>query len=178
MKFTLYGGKGIFTCDVEDEAEQFAAAFGFNVRGLALSEFVRALSNEVCISGILDIDGKGKLAGGGSEVAASFRSRPVRGVKQVMNFSAIRVLASMGGGNPIRVFGSSDFGYSLIAGRLTVKDNHLTIEGLAGEKGKQNLLIKGGVFGGVNLSVDRTSNTIRIEEVKRRVEAATKSIKR
>jgi len=176
--FTLYGGKGNLTYDVEDEAEKFAATFGFNVKGLSLSDFVRALSDEVHIGGILDIDGKGSFTDRGPEVTVSFRSKPTKGVKQVMNFSAISVLASLGGGSPIKAFGSSDFGYNQMAGRLTVKENDLTIEGLAGERGKQNLLIRGGVFGGINLSVDRNSNTISIEEIKHRVAAATQSIKR
>ena len=176
--FTAYGGKGNIAFGMENEAEQFAAEFIFNVKGLALADFVRALSDEVYIAGVLDINGKGAFGGGAPEVAVSFRSRPVKGVKQVMNFSAINVLASMGGGNPVKAIGSSNFGYRLIAGRLTVRDKHLTIEGMAGTRGRHNLLIKGGTFRGMNLSIDRESNTISMEEIKRRAAAATQSMKR
>jgi len=176
--FTLYGGKGNLTYSVKDAEEKFSAALDFNVKGLSISEFVRDLSDEVYISGILDLNGKAAFGKSGPEAEVSFRSKPARGVKQVMNFSAISVLASMGGGSPIKTFGSSDFGYNLIAGRLTVRNNYLTIEGLAGERGGQNLLIKGGTFGGINLSVDKYSNTISLEEIRRRAAAATQSMKR
>jgi hypothetical protein len=124
------------------------------------------------------VDGNGVFTEKGPEIEVSFRSEPTRGVKQEMNFGAIRVIASLGGGSPIKAFGGSDFGYNLMAGRLTVKDNYLTIEGMAGRKGNQNFLIKGGLFGGINLSIDSDSNTIRIEELKRRINTATQSIKK
>lgn len=176
--FTLYGGKGRLTYDVREEKDAFSTSFGFDVKSINLSGLVSDLSEEVYISGILDVDGKGAFTQEGPEVEVSFRSKPARGVKQAMNFGAVRVLATLGGGSPIKTFGSSDFRYNLIAGRLTVKNDYLTIEGLAGRKGDQNFLIRGGLFGGINLSIDRDSNTIKIEELQRRITTATQSLKR
>lgn len=173
VNLTLYGGKGNIRYNIKETDEGFVTSVSFSIKNLILSDLVRALSNnEVYISGILDVNGQGTFTGQGPEVTVVFRSKPVRGVKQVMNFSAIKVLASLGGGNPIKTFGSSNFGYKLIAGRVTIKENHLTLEGMAGEKGGQDLLVKGGFFSGVNLSIDRNSNTIKIEEIKHRIDAA------
>jgi hypothetical protein len=94
-----------------------------------------------------------------------------------MNFGAISFIASFGGGNPIKAFGSSDLGYNTIAGRATINEGYLTIEGLAGQDGHRQLLIKGGRFRGVNLSIDSESNTIKIQNLKHQIDEAIRRMK-
>lgn len=176
--FRFYGSEGRTTYDINEESEGLSAIFNFNIDGINLHDLVRDLSEEIYISGILNVDGNGSFTEKGPEIAVSFRTKPARGVKQVMNFGAIRVLASLGGGSPVKALGSSDFRYSLIAGKMTVKDGYLTIEGLAGKKGDQNLLIRGGLFGGINLAISKDSNTIKIDELKRRIISTTQTLRK
>lgn len=134
------------------------------------------LNKDIYISGILDVYGKGFINEPGPDMEIVFRSVKKKGVDQMMNFGAISFIASFGGGNPIKAFGSSDLGYNTMAGRATINEGYLTIEGLAGQEGHRQFLIKGGAFKGVNLSIDKDSNTIKIQSLKNQINEAIKRI--
>ncbi|MCM8762174.1 MAG: hypothetical protein NC929_02490, partial [Candidatus Omnitrophica bacterium] len=101
-----------------------------------------------------------------------------KGVKQLMNFGAIKVIASLSGGSAIKSFGTSDFPYGMIAGSVVIHHRYLTIEGLAGRKGHQELLIKKGLFKGINLFIDRRFNTIEIQDLRNRIIHAIETMKK
>jgi len=84
----------------------------------------------------------------------------------------------LSGGSVIKSFGTSDFPYGLIAGRAIIDNGYLTIRGLAGRKGDQEILIKRGTFKGINLFIDRDLNTINIQDLKNRITHAIETMKR
>jgi len=165
--FLSYKGQGDIRYAAHDLFEDPSLSFDFKIEGLNLSDFVTSLSEDVYISGIMDVEGKGRLDKKGPAIEITFRSKKERGVKQVMNFGAVKVISSLGGGSPIKAIGSSNFAYSLIAGRATIKEGYLTIEGLAGERSGRQYLVRSGLWGGINLTIDRETNTIKIDELVR-----------
>ena len=148
------------------------------IKGINLSRLIHSLNEEIYISGILDAKGKGSFNKDEPEFDIVFMSRKKKGVGQVMNFGAIQVIASLSGSNPIKSFGTSDFPYGVIKGRVIIDNGYLTIEGLAGRKGHQDILIKKGTFKGINLFIDRRFNTIKIEDIKHRITHAIETMKK
>ncbi|MDX9799322.1 MAG: hypothetical protein RBT05_10750 [Bacteroidales bacterium] len=122
------------------------------------------MNEEVYISGVMDIEGKGYYSNGSPVLELIFKTKKSKGVKQVMNFGAVKFISSLGGGNPIKSIGSANFRYNIISGKVRIKDGYLTIEGLAGKKGDKYFLVKSGLFGGINISIDKR-NTIKIEDL-------------
>jgi len=149
-----------------------------NIKGINLFCLVHSLNEDIYVSGILDIKGNGSLNKSEPDLDITFKSRKKNGVKQVMNFGAIKVIASLSSGSPIKSFGASDFPYSLIAGRAIIDNGYLTIKGLAGRKGEQEILIKRGLFKGVNLFIDRDLNTIKIQDLKNSITNAIETMKK
>lgn len=148
------------------------------IKGINLSHLVHSLNEEIYVSGILDAEGKGSFNKDEPQFDVVFRSRKKKGIKQVMNFGAIKVISSLSGSSPIRSFGTSDFPYGVIAGRAVINNGYLTIEGLAGRKGNQDILIKKGIFKGINLFIDRRFNTIEIEDLQHRIIHAIETMKK
>ncbi len=112
------------------------------------------------------------------EIETIFNSVKKRNVTQYMNFGAIQLLTSLSGTSPVKRVGSSNFYYKEIKGKISVKNNYLTIEGLAGEKGEsQYLVIKPILLPGINILIDKRNNTIRIDELINRVNTVIERIK-
>jgi hypothetical protein len=64
-------------------------------------------------------------------------------------------------------------------GKILLKNNYLTIEGLAGEKGEsQYLIIKPFLLPGINILIDKRNNTIQIDELINRINLAIERIKK
>ncbi|MCX7917596.1 MAG: hypothetical protein N2589_05660 [bacterium] len=126
----------------------------------------------------MNFEGTFYLKGEKFEIETIFNSVRVKGKKQFMNFGAIQVLSSLSGGNPIKYVGGSNFYYKDIKGKISIKDNHFTIEGLLGEKnGNQYLVIKPLLLPGINILVNKRNNTIKLDELINRVKLAIERIK-
>lgn len=103
----------------------------------------------------------------------TFRSVEKRGVKQILNFGAVKALTALATGNPVRSLGQRDFPYQKMAGRVSIRNGYLTIEGLAGRKGESGYLLKSRPFGqGINVLVHTKTNTIRLEDFRKRLARA------
>ncbi|MCM8760386.1 MAG: hypothetical protein NC832_01545 [Candidatus Omnitrophica bacterium] len=178
ISFSFYGGDGSLTYTIEEICAKPPVSFKMRIKNINISRLVHALHEDIYISGVIDAEGKGSLNKPESDLEITFKSRKKKGVKQVMNFGAIKVIASLSGGSVIKSFGTSDFPYRMIAGRVTINDNYLTIEGLAGRKGYQELLIKKGLFKGINLFIDRRFNTIEIQDLRNRIIHAIETMKK
>lgn len=102
-----------------------------------------------------------------------------RGVKKIMNFGAVKFFTTLAGGNPIKTIGTSNFYYGKIGMKITLKNNRLTIEGLLGERNGQQYIIKGRFLrNSINLTIDKSSNTIRISDLKERIQKAIERSKK
>jgi len=178
ISFSFYGGNGLLTYDIEELCDKPPVSFKIRIKDINISRLVHALNEDIYVSGILDAEGNGSINKPEPDLEITFRSRKKKGVKQLMNFGAIKVIASLSGGSAIKSFGTSDFPYGMIAGRVTINNGYLTIEGLAGRKGHQEILIKKGLFKGVNLFIDRRFNTINIQDLRKRIIHAIESMKK
>ena len=127
--FSFYGGDGRINYSFSGNTDQASLSFSFRLENVDLSGFAASLNKDVYVSGRMDIEGSGNFSEGVRALEISFRSRRTRGVKQVMNFGAVKAISSLGGGNPVKAVGGSNFGYSLIAGRVTIRNEFLTVEG-------------------------------------------------
>lgn len=167
--FSFYEGEGNIDYHVHDLLPFPYISFDFKINNIDLLPLAKSLSDEIYISGAMDVEGRGHIAETGPVIEITFRSKRTRGVRQVMNFGAVKVISSLGGGTPAKSFGSSNFAYSSIAGRVTIQEGYLTVEGLAGERGGRQFLVRSGLFGGINLTIDKETNTIKMEELIRMI---------
>lgn len=175
--FSFYGGRGTFAYNIEDLCKKPPVLYRVNVKGIDISSLVHSLNRDIYVSGIIDAEGYGSFNKDEPQFDVVFKSRKKKGVKQVMNFGAIKVISSLSG-SPVKSFGTSDFPYGLIYGRVIINKGYLTIEGLAGSKGTQEILIKKGLLKGINLFIDRRFNTIRIEDLRGRIIHAIETMKK
>ncbi|MCM8829880.1 MAG: hypothetical protein NC824_02650 [Candidatus Omnitrophica bacterium] len=178
ISFSFYGGNGSITYIIEEMCAKPPVSFKLGIKNINISRLVHALNEDIYVSGVIDAEGKGSINKPEPDLDITFKSRKKKGVKQVMNFGAIKVIASLSGGSAIKSFGTSDFPYGMIAGRAVIDNGYLTIEGLAGRKGHQELLIKKGMFKGINLFIDRRFNTIEIQDLRDRIIHAIETIKK
>jgi hypothetical protein len=180
ITFVLAGGDGIVNFNFDDTRHSPFFSFDYKLNSLNLGALVNSLNREIEMSGIIDIAGDGTYkTGEDMDMTVEFNSVKRRGVGQYMNFSAVQVISALGGGNPVKTMGSANFNYSKIAGRITLKENYITLQGLAGESRGQQYLIRGGIFGtGMNLMIDEKSNTIKLQELIDRVKNAVDRISR
>jgi len=127
------------------------------------------------INGTVDATASVLVRRGDPVAELSFASVRKRGVKQALNFGAVKALMQLTGnyGSAMSGISKADFNYSTLAGRVTYRDGYVTLEGLAGVKGPNQILLKGPAVGqGINIFVNSTTNTIRLEDLRRRVENA------
>jgi len=147
------------------------------IEGLNLLGVSQALNDQVFVSGILNISGSFLLAREEKFFETTFVSVDKKGIKQTLNFGAVRALTALATGNPIRSIGKQDFHYLKLAGRVTIKNGYITIEGLAGKKGENSYLLKGPIWGqGINVLVHTKTNTIRLEDFRKRLARAASNI--
>ncbi|MFN4226967.1 MAG: hypothetical protein ACK4F0_02350 [Candidatus Ratteibacteria bacterium] len=126
----------------------------------------------------MNIKGQFNIGKDKFEIETFFNSVRKKGVKQLMNFSAIEILSSLSGDNPIKHFGTSNFYYNEIKGKILIKDNYFTIEGLIGEKnGNQYIITKPFFLPGINILVNKNRNTIELNELINRINLAIERIK-
>jgi len=150
----------------------------FLIDGLNIGKLVKKLSKEIYISGIFNINGNFELGDGNYKLESKIVSVRKRRIKQIMNFGAVKFFTTLAGGNPIRMVGSSNFYYGKMGLKITAKNNRLTIEGLLGEKNGQQYIIKGRFLrSSINLAIDKSSNTINISDLKKRIKTAIKRTK-
>ena len=160
------------------KTEPFFLNVKFEIEDFNIEKFVSSISDEIYISGVINVNGFLNFKGKDVEMETTIKSVRKRGVKQIMNFGAIKVLVAMSGGNPMKTIGSSNFYYSKIGIKITLKNNYLTLEGLAGERRNVQYMIKKSFLRqGINLTIDRNSNTIEISHFIRRIKDAIKRIK-
>lgn len=144
-----------------------------NIKKLAFS-----FSEKILFEGLMDIKGEFNLGNGNFEIETVFNSVRKKGTKQFMNFGAIEILSALSGGNPIKMAGSSNFYYKEIKGKVTIKNNRFTIEGLLGEKnGNQYLITRPFLLPGINILINKKNNTIQLDELINRVNLAIERIK-
>ncbi|MCM8803895.1 MAG: hypothetical protein NC833_01410 [Candidatus Omnitrophica bacterium] len=174
--FYFYDGTGKvnFKLDVSfSNIKGFFTIDNININKLAIS-----LNDKIVINGLINLVGSFNILKGNLELDTIFKSIKKKGVKQYMNFGAIEFITSLSGTNPIKRVGTSNFYYSNISGKISIKNNRLTIEGLAGEKGEnQYLVTKPFLLPGINLLIDKRNNTIEINELINRVNLAIERIK-
>jgi len=150
----------------------------FSIDGLNIEKLIKKLSKEIYISGIFNIDGNFKFEDKNYKLESKIFSVRKRGIKQIMNFGAVRFFTTLAGGNPIRMVGRANFYYGKIGLKITAKNNRLTIEGLLGEKkGQQYIIKKKFLRNSINLTIDKNSNTINISDLKKRIQTAIKRTK-
>lgn len=176
IDFSVYDGKGKISYLFKTEPSFLNGKF--YIKDFNIEKFVSSISDEIYISGIIDIRGFFNLKGKNVELETTIKSVKKKGVKQIMNFGAIKVLVAMSGGSPIKSIGSSNFYYSKIGIKINLKNNYLTLKGLAGEKKNVQYIIKKSFFRqGINLTIDKNSNTIEISHFIRRIKSAIRRIK-
>ncbi|MCD6408465.1 hypothetical protein J7L87_05385, partial [bacterium] len=160
------------------KTEPFFLNVKFDIEDFNIEKFVSSISDEIYISGVINVNGFLNFKDKDVEMETTIKSVRKRGVKQIMNFGAVKVLVAMSGGNPIKSIGSSNFYYSKIGIKITLKNNYLTLEGLAGEKKNVQYMIKKSFLRqGINLTIDKKSNTIEISHFMRRIKNAIRRIK-
>jgi len=131
------------------------------------------LSEQILVSGIVKLSLQGQLSGHDYQVILDFQSQPKLGVKQTLNFGAVKALAALGGGGTIRAIASADFHYQKIAGTISLKKGYLTVNGLAGSYQHYQYLVRSARFGqGINVLVDPQMNTIRLPYLLARIQDA------
>ncbi|MGC8977039.1 MAG: hypothetical protein ACP5OB_05385 [Candidatus Ratteibacteria bacterium] len=137
-----------------------------------------SFNDKIIISGLINLNGSFNISKKNREFETFFKSIKKKGIKQYMNFGAIAFISSLSGENPVKQLGSSNFYYRDICGKITLKNDRLTIEGLLGEKGEnQYLITKPFLLPGINLFINKRNNTIEIKELINRVKLAIERIK-
>jgi len=150
----------------------------FFIENLNINKLASSFNENLVITGFMNLKGNLDISGETFEIETIFNSIK-RGVKQYMNFGAVELISSLSGGNPIRRFGQTNFYYKNIAGKISIKNNYFTIEGLAGEKGEnQYLVIKPFLLPGINILINKNNNTIQLDEFINRVNLAIERIKK
>ena len=173
INFLFYDGKGKI-----NYSEEKVFKGDFFIDGLNIEKLVKELSKEIYISGIFNIDGNFELEDGNYKLESKIVSVRKRRIKQIMNFGAVKFFTTLAGGNPVRMVGSSNFYYGKMGLKIIVKNNRLTVEGLLGEKNGKQYIIKGRFLrSSINLSIDKSSNTINISDLKKRIKTAIRRTK-
>jgi len=175
LNFNFYGGNGKVDFQIKD-----LSSFNglFSIENLDIYKLANSFNEKIVISGFINLKGYFNIAYEKREIEINFNSVKKLGIKQYMNFGAVELIASLSGGNILKRFGSSNFYYKNIAGKISIKDNDFTIEGLAGEKGEnQYLIVKPFLLPGINILIDKKNNTIHLDEFINRVNQAIERIK-
>ena len=176
VDFSVYDGRGMVNYLIK--TEPFFLNAKFDIEDFNIEKFVSSISDEIYVSGVINVNGFLNFNGKDVEMETTIKSVRKRGVKQIMNFGAVKVLVAMSGGNLIKSIGSSNFYYSKIGVKITLKNNYLTLEGLAGKRRNVQYMIKKSFLRqGINLTIDRNSNTIEISHFIRRIKDAIKRVK-
>lgn len=177
LNFYFYDGIGRIDFKLGDL--NFSSINGFfTIDNININKLALSLNDKIVINGLINLKGSFNISKEDLELEAIFKSIKRKGIKQYMNFGAIEFITSLSGANPIKQFGTSNFYYNNIGGKISIKNNHLTIEGLLGEKGEnQYLITKPFLLPGINLLIDKRSNTIEINELINRVNLAIERIK-
>jgi hypothetical protein len=150
----------------------------FSIKNIDINKLTTSFNEKIIITGFMNIDGNFNISKDNFEIEAIFNSVKKRNIRQYMNFKAMELITFLSGTNSIKKMGSSNFYYKEMKGKISVKNNYLTIEGLAGEKGEnQYLITKPFLLPGINILIDKKHNTIRIEEFINRVNFVIERIK-
>ncbi len=173
--FTFYEGQGHLSLDIGQFIEDSRTDLVFDIKGFNMNRLLADISEEIYISGFMDISGRLSLGEEEPRFNARFNSVRRRGVRQVMNFGAVKMIASIGGGGGVQI-GRSNFGYSRIAGEIDIDRGYLTLKGNAGTRGDNEYIIRGGLFGGINLSIHRDFRTISMSYLSERLKSEWEEI--
>lgn len=175
VNFIFYDGKG----DIYLNIQNLSSLNGnFLIENINLKKLCFSFNKKIVFEGLMNIKGEFNIEKDKFEIETIFNSVKKKGVKQFMNFGAIEILSSLSGGNPVKQFGTSNFYYKDIKGKISIKDNHFTIEGLLGEKNEnQYLITKPFLLPGINILINKRNNTIQLDELINRVNVAIERIK-
>jgi len=176
LSFSFFDGKGDLIFKLNFIEPTFIS--NFSIKNIDINKLTTSFNEKIIITGFMNILGNLNISKNNLEIETIFNSMKKRNVRQYMNFGAIQLLTSLSGTSPVKRVGSSNFYYKEIKGKISVKNNYLTIEGLAGEKGEsQYLVIKPILLPGINILIDKRNNTIRIDELINRVNTVIERIK-
>ncbi|HPP12095.1 MAG TPA: hypothetical protein PKW42_05115 [bacterium] len=160
----FYQSRGIFDLFFNGDLLRPEISFEGLFPEINLKQLCHDLNDQVIVSGIVKTALQGKLSPGQHHLVVTFESLPRFGVKQTLNFGAVKALAALGGGGSVRAITGADFHYSKMAGSLSLINGYLTLEGLAGRHGQYQYLLRSRPLGqGINVFVDPGMNTIRLE---------------
>jgi len=177
LNFSFFDGKGDLIFKVNFIEPVFTG--NFSIKDFDINKLATSFNEKIIINGFMNISGNFNISKNNLEIEAIFNSAKTRNMRQYMNFGAIQLLTSLSGANPVKRVGSSNFYYKEMKGKILLKNNYLTIEGLAGEKGEsQYLIIKPFLLPGINILIDKRNNTIQIDELINRINLAIERIKK
>lgn len=176
INFSLYDGTGniLFTTSEQSPVKFYGK---IDISKLNLKKLVQSLHPEIVVTGLVNVicfieSGKGDFS-----LQAKVDNVPARPFSQKLNISAVKALASLGSssfaGSIGKRFGGTDFYYRKLGGVISIINGYLTIEGTAKRAGENDYLVTSEIFGsGINVLVDRNNNSIKIEDLKNRIERA------
>jgi len=177
ISFSLWEGKGVAQLSIPVTVGKSPKLVGrIDLHKMQLEKFARSLNPEIVFTGLIDIVSFIELARGHVFVQASFENIKGKPGIQKLNFGALKALANFGSANIAGSISRGDFYYRRLAGIITYNDGFLTVEGRAKSGQKYDYLMTSGYFSGINIIVDRTGNTIRIEDLKNRIQRAMKTV--
>ena len=176
--FYFFEGKGTGSVEIKKMFEEPSLTVKFDVKDINFLSAAHHISEEMYISGFANVDGHFTFSKNQPEFEVTVYSVKKKGVKQVMNFGAVKVLMALGSGNPVKTMGGKDFSYAKLAGKVNLKNGFLIIDGLAGKKGRYQYLLKSGFgIGGINVFMDTSMNTIKLKDFQKRIRKALNVIK-
>lgn len=140
--------------------------------GLDLLSLSRLYGEGAVVAGRADFDGALSFRRGGVEwLRARFATVPTRGERQYLNFRAVAALMALGADSPLRMLRDADYGYRRIAGEIHYHDDYLRVTGLARREPGRDYIVLGSLLGyQVNVSIDPRFNTVRLGDLKRRLD--------
>jgi len=172
---SLSGGRANVVVRYEPAPSGILAA-EFRVAGADLEQLTSGMSENLSVTGLMDFEGTMLMRDRHFLLTVEFRSRKARARRQVFDVKAVKALMALGGGGGMKV-SQTEFAYTDIAGRVTVEDEYLIFEGLAGKEGEYEYLVRNrSPFPGVNVLVHTRTNTIRLADFARRISRAAEYI--
>ena len=123
------------------------------------------------MSGIANLDYTFQVVESGLESwRALIETVPVKNVRQYLNVRALKALLAASTGAPVKFLAAKDYGYRKLKAAVTYQDGLLSIEGLARKEKGRDYVLLGNILGyTVNISMDPKGNTIRLDDLKQRL---------
>jgi len=176
FSFLFYNGKGECNFTLLNLFQNPEIFTEFKLKEISISSLFNSLNPQIYVSGIMNLKGYAKLNKTDKEIEVVFDTSKKKGEKQFLNFAAVKALLHFGASSLITSARKTNYSYKKLAGKITLKNGYLTIEGLAGEKGENQYLVRSGYFGPrINILVNKKTNTIKLEDFRKRIRNAVSS---